>query len=121
MALREKLARVTAGLPPVFWWLWGGALVSALATFVFPFLTLYLTARGFQPGRIGLLVSLLGAGAIGAGPLAGTIADSFGRRPAVLCALAGQAAAALYLGAVHSPALIAPGVLVFGLCASMGY
>jgi len=108
-------------LPRTFWWLWSGALISSLATFVFPFLALYLTARGFDAQKTGLLVSLLGVGAIAAGPVAGTIADRFGRRPAVLFALIGSAVAAAFLGFVREPALIAPGVLLFGLCASMGY
>jgi MFS family permease len=108
-------------LPRTFWWLWSGALISSLATFVFPFLALYLTSRGFDAQKTGLLVSLLGVGAIAAGPVAGTIADRFGRRPAVLFALIGSAVAAAFLGFVREPALIAPGVLLFGLCASMGY
>jgi MFS family permease len=108
-------------MPRTFWWLWGGALVASLATFVFPFLALYLTSRGFDAQKTGLLVSLLGVGAIAAGPAAGTIADRFGRRPAVLFSLLGSAVAAAFLGFVREPALIAPGVLLFGLCASMAY
>jgi MFS family permease len=108
-------------LPRTFWWLWSGALISSLATFVFPFLTLYLTSRGFDAQKTGLLVSLLGVGAISAGPVAGTIADRFGRRPAILFALIGSATAAAFLGFVRQPELIAPGVLLFGLCASMMY
>jgi MFS family permease len=110
-----------SGMPRVFWWLWSGALISSLATFVFPFLALYLTARGFDAQRTGLLVSLLGLGSIAAGPLAGTIADRFGRRPAVLSALVGSALAAAFLGFVREPLLIAPGVFVFGVSAAMMY
>ena len=119
-SLRATLAAQTGGMPGTFWWLWGGGLVSALATFVFPFLTLYLAGRGFDAQHIGLLVSLLGVGAILAGPLAGTLADRLGRRPAMLGALLGSAAAAAYLGFVRDPLLVAPGVLVFGLSSSMG-
>jgi MFS family permease len=108
-------------MPRTFWWLWSGALVSSLATFVFPFLALYLTSRGFDAQQTGLLVSLLGVGSLAAGPFAGSIADRFGRRPAVLSALVGSALAAAYLGFVREPAAIAPGVLLFGLCTSMGY
>src|SRR5712692_3233765 len=108
-------------MPRVFWWLWSGALISSLATFVFPFLALYLTARGFDAQQTGLLVSLLGVGSIAAGPLAGTIADRFGRRPALLSALVGSALAAAFLGFVREPLLIAPGVLLFGLSAAMAY
>ena len=44
---RIRFDRLTGAPPPrAFWWLFGGALVSALATFVLPFLTLFLTSRG---------------------------------------------------------------------------
>src|SRR5260370_16424752 len=85
-------------MPRIFWWLWSGALVSSLATFVFPFLALYLMSRGFGAQRTGLLVALLGVGALLAGPVSGTISDHFGRRPAVLIALIGSALAAAWLG-----------------------
>lgn len=117
--LRAVLAAHAGGLPASFWWLWGGALVSALATFVFPFLTLYLTSHGLGAQRVGLLVALFGAGTLVAGPLGGAIADRAGRRPAMLAALVGTAVSAVFLGAVRAPALIAPGVLAFGITAGM--
>src|SRR5215468_2207903 len=49
--------------------IWAGALVAALATFVFPFLALYLTARGLGPQEVGLVVSCLGLGTLAAGPV----------------------------------------------------
>jgi MFS family permease len=108
-------------LPRAFWWLWTGVLVSALATFVFPFLALYLSARGLPADRIGFLVSLLGFGALLSGPIGGSISDRLGRRPAIISALIGSAVAAAYLGVVHDERLIAPGILVFGVCAMMTF
>jgi MFS family permease len=108
-------------LSRTFWWLWTGVLVSSLATFVFPFLALYLSSRGLPADRIGLLVSLIGFGAILAGPLGGSIADRFGRRPAVIGALIGSAASAAFLGMVRGEAIIAPGIFAFGVCAMMVY
>jgi MFS family permease len=64
----------------VFWWLWAGALLSALATFVGPFLALFLTARGLRLAQVGLVASCLGVGALLSGPLAGSLADTIGRR-----------------------------------------
>ncbi len=90
--LRAALARHVVGLPSAFWWLWTGAFISALATFVFPFLALFLTARGYSPARAGLVVSLYGAGIMVAGPIAGMASDRFGRRPTILSALTGAAA-----------------------------
>jgi len=111
--------RRVAGLPPVYWWLWLGYLLSSLGTFVFPFLALYLSSRGIDARQTGLVLSLLGVGAVLAGPIGGQIADRVGRRPALLLALAFSAVSALYLGFVRSPLAIAPGVLAFGLGVSM--
>jgi MFS family permease len=108
-------------LSRTFWWLWTGVLVSALATFVFPFLALYLASRQLPAHQIGLIVSLLGAGAILAGPLAGGISDRFGRRPVLIGALVGGSVAAVYLASVREPIWIAPGAFVFGLCAMMTF
>ncbi len=119
--LRAAFAAHIGGLPTAFWWLWTGAAVSALATFVFPFLALYLTSRGFDAQRTGLVVALYGVGAMGGGPLAGTLADRVGRRPTVLAALAGCAVSAAYLGFVRSPLLLALGVLAFGLSNGMAH
>ena len=88
--LRAALAAHLGGLPSTFWWLWGGVLVSALATFVFPFLALFLTARGFTPARAGLVASLFGAGMLVSGPIAGALADRLGRRPTMLFCCSGR-------------------------------
>src|SRR5216684_806786 len=120
-SLRSAIAAQFSGMPRIFWWLWSGALVSSLATFVFPFLALYLMSRGFGAQRTGLLVALLGVGSLLAGPVSGTISDHFGRRPAVLIALIGSALAAAWLGVARSVPMVAPGVMVFGLCSSMVY
>jgi MFS family permease len=112
---------MNAPLSRTFWWLWTGALLSALATFVFPFLALYLASLGMPAQRIGLIVALLGAGAVLAGPLAGGIADRFGRRPVLIGSLSGAALAAAYLGCVKEPLYLAPGAFLFGLCAMMTF
>ena len=111
--------RRVAGLPAVYWWLWIGYLLSSLGTFVFPFLALYLSSRGIDARQTGLVLSLLGVGAVLAGPIGGQLADHAGRKPALLLALAFSAVSALYLGFVRSPLAIAPGVLSFGLGVSM--
>src|SRR6266498_3635889 len=90
-------AALLGGLPSTFWWLWTGWLISALANFVFPFLAFFLTARGFSPSRVGLVVSLFGAGSVIAGPVAGVLTDRIGRRPTILFSLLGSAAAAVAL------------------------
>lgn len=116
--LRRALAAHIGGLPSRFWWVWCGAFVSALATFVFLFLAVYLTGRGFDPQRVGLIVATFGLGALAAGPLGGTLADRIGRRPTLLGALLASAASATFLGVVHAPGLVVAGVFAFGVSAS---
>jgi MFS family permease len=120
-ALRRALASHLGGLPGSFWWLWAGALVNALATFVFPFLALYLTSRGLDAQRTGLVVSAFGAGVMAGGPLAGVLADRVGRRPTILAALAGSASAATCLAFLRDPLLVAAAVLAFGVGCGMAH
>ena len=113
--IRQALASHVGGLPSTFWWLWGGAFLSALATFVFPFLAVFLTARGLSPASAGLVVSLFGVGGVVAGPLAGALADRIGRRPTMLAALLGAASSAVWLAFLSTLPAIAAAVLAFGV------
>jgi MFS family permease len=89
--------------------------VNRIGSFVVPFLSLYLTTeRGLSVGEAGGLVSLWGLGAIGAGPVAGVVADRLGRRAALLGSLIGGAAFTVALGFVRAPAVVAPLVFAVG-------
>ena len=55
-------SRGASRLPPTYWWLFAGMFIMSLATFVFPFLALFLGTRGFSPSQVGLIVGLFGAG-----------------------------------------------------------
>ena len=112
--MRSPLLRSTAGLPATFWWLFAGVLVMSLATFVFPFLALFLGSRGFSPTQTGLVVALFGAGSIPAAPIAGWLADHLGRRPTLVGSLAIAAALTALLPALTSPWPIAAAALALG-------
>ncbi|HTP27711.1 MAG TPA: MFS transporter [Anaeromyxobacteraceae bacterium] len=116
--LRTAIAAHTSGFSGRFWWIWAGAFVSALATFVFLFLAIYLTARGFNPQQVGLIVSCFGLGSLAAGPVGGTLADRMGRRPTLLGALLGSAASSMLLGLARRPAIVVAGVFGFGIFAT---
>jgi MFS family permease len=90
----------------------------ALATFVFPFLALFLRTRGFSPERTGLVLAIYGAGSIPAGVLAGGLTDRVGRRPTLLGALLAQAALTALLPAVSSVAALTAAVLALGIASS---
>src|SRR5689334_13078479 len=71
---RALAAEHFGGLPARFWWLWAGAVVSAFGTFVFLFLAVYLSSRGFSARSVGLVVSADGLGSLAAAPLGGWLA-----------------------------------------------
>ena len=65
------------------------------------FLAIYLTdVRGLTPTQAGVVISAYGLGAIGGGPLAGALADRFGRRPTLVGSLIAGGASMLWLGLV---------------------
>lgn len=107
-----------APLPGPFWWLFAGQAVNSSASFVLPFLALFLTARGFGTEEAGWVVGLFGGGLLVSGPLAGLLADRLGRRPTILVSLFGSALATALLPALHRPAALAAAVGLLGFVAS---
>jgi MFS family permease len=113
--LRPALDRLAGGLPATFWWLFAGMLVNALATYVFPFLALYLTSRGLSVARAGLVVSLFGGGSLVSGPVAGAFADRVGRRPTILASLVLSSALTAVVALAEAPLAVAAAALALGL------
>ena len=75
---RPTLRQNLRGLPRAVWVLFVGAFVNRLGTFVLPFITLYLTSRGYPVPRAGLGLAAYGVGAIGAQGAGGLLAGSEG-------------------------------------------
>lgn len=74
--------------PPIFRILWIGTLINRLGTFVFPFMTVYLTAqRKVDVATAGLVVACFGVGKLAAAFLGGHLADVVGRRFSILLGL----------------------------------
>ena len=115
MPLRARLDRLTGAPPAAFWWLWGGAFVSALATFVLPFLTLFLRSRGLGVEAIGRMGALYGVGVLLGSPVAGALADRLGRRPTMIGALLCTALATAVLALVERAAAITGAVVLVGV------
>jgi len=116
--LREAIASRTRGLPAAFWMIWSGLVVNRLASFVLPFLSIYLVReRGFLPAQAGRVLAAYGIGMTVAGPVGGFLADRAGRRITMVVALALGAAAVCTLTSTRAP------VALFGtafLCAAAG-
>jgi MFS family permease len=108
------------GLPRTFWYLWTGALIDRLGTFVYTFLALYLTrARHFSVAHAGFVVALWGLGNFAAGPVGGYFADHIGRRRTMLVAFTLSAAAMLHLGLARAPWHIAVATFLLGFCGNL--
>src|SRR4051795_2245006 len=99
MSLAAKVRALSEGLPGTFWWLWAGTLVNRMATFVVPFMSLYLTQqRHLSIAWAGLVVSLFGAGGVGASLVGGILADRIGRRPTMIFSLVSSGLGTMLLG-----------------------
>ena len=77
--------------------LFAGAFVNRLGTFVLPFITLYLTSRGYSVPQAGLGLAAYGLGAMGAQGIGGLLADRIGRRNAIALSSFGGAGLTLSL------------------------
>ncbi|GHH87464.1 MFS transporter [Streptomyces sulfonofaciens] len=111
-----RAVRATAGgFPRSFWWLWTSTLINRLGLFVYPFLTLYLTAeRGYSVAFAGLVLAVFGLGGTVGALLGGVLADRIGRRPTMIGAQAANASATLALAFVTQPVAVAALAFVFG-------
>jgi len=108
------------GLPRTFWYLWTGALVDRLGSFVYTFLALYLTqARHFTVAQAGFVIALYGAGSFAAGPVGGYLADHLGRRRTMLLSFALSAAAMLHLGFARASWHITLATPLLGFCSNL--
>ena len=111
-----RLVQVVQGFSRVFWILWVGALINRLGGFVLPLLALYLTGeRGLPVEQVGLIVALLGAGSLAAGPTGGFLADRFGRRRTLILGLVAGALAMIHLAFARTPAHLAVATFLLGL------
>lgn len=103
---RETLLASLRALPRAAWILFAGTFLNKFGGFVVPFLTLYLTGRGYSVSQAGLAVSAYGVGNLAASLLGGHLADKVGRRQTILLSMFSGAAAMMLLSQAHGLALI---------------
>ena len=105
-AQRETLLSSLSALPRAAWILFFGTFLNKFGGFVVPFLTLYLTDRGYTVSQTGLAVSAYGVGNLGASLLGGHLADKLGRRKTIVFSMFSGAAAMMLLSQAHSLGII---------------
>ena len=94
---RESVPSSLRALPRTAWILFFGTFLNKFGAFVVPFLTLYLTSRGYTVGQAGLAVAAYGAGNLMASLLGGHLADRLGRRETIVLSMFSGAATMLLL------------------------
>ena len=82
--LQPSLLASLRSLPRPAWILFIGTFLNKFGTFVVPFLTVYLTSRGYTVGQAGLAIAAYGAGNFSAAILGGYLTDKVGRRRTIM-------------------------------------
>jgi MFS family permease len=111
----ETLLSGLRALPRAAWILFFGTFLNKFGGFVVPFLTLYLTGRGYTASQAGFAVSAYGIGSLTASLLGGHLADKLGRHKTILLSMFSGAAAMMLLSQAHTFPLIIALVALTGL------
>ncbi len=100
-------------LPRPFWVLFSGTFINRFGSFVWPFLTIYLTRQGYSLTAASVAVSAFGAGALLGGVVGGWLADHFGRRNTIVLGTFGAASCVMLLYSAHSlPAIVMAAAMI---------
>ena len=112
--------KITPRLPRTFWFLFAGALVNRIGSFVMPLFALYLTGeRGYSPSAAGVICSLYGLGSLVSGTIGGQLADRIGRRPTMLLGFVWGGFAMLIVPFADSHVAIGAAALHLGLAGDL--
>jgi MFS family permease len=105
---RSTLREDLRALPSSVWVLFAGSFVNRLGTFVLPFMTLYLTERGYSAPQAGVAIAAYGLGGLTAQLAGGLLADRIGRRNAIALSMLSAGALTLVLWQAQTLAQIYP-------------
>lgn len=102
-------------LPRAFWVLVAGTFINRFGSFVYPFLTIFLTKRGLSLGEIGAVIAGYGGGGLLASLAGGWFADRFGRRNTIVAGTLSNAVCVFALYYAHT----LPELTLLTLCAGI--
>jgi MFS family permease len=118
----DALSGIYREYPKPFWYLMGASFIDSLGSaLLFPFFTLYVTAKfGIGLSRVGLIFGgLMVANVIGSA-LGGGLADRFGRKSMIIFGLISSAFTVLALGLVNRLDTFIVITLITGLTGNIG-
>ena len=113
------LKKDIASMPRTVWVLFVGTLINRFGSFVFVFLAVYLTGKGYSAPQAGLAIGAYGVGAICASLVGGWLADHVGRRNTIVLSMVLSASIMMGLSQAEGYALLMILTVVAGFCAEM--
>lgn len=117
--MKIKSREVFRKLSPNIRYLYAGLFINGIATFVMPYLAIFLKSREVSTSLVGLMVALYGLGATIAGPLSGFLMQRYHPRKLLTMSFVGSAIASLLIPLSSTPLLIAFLVFLIGLCGGL--
>jgi MFS family permease len=114
-----SLIKDLRALPRLMWVLFVGTLINRFGSFVFVFLTFYLTGKGYSASQAGFAVGMYGVGAIGASLTGGWLADHMGRRNSIVLSMVLSAITMMIFSQATGYSVLVVLSVLAGFCAEM--
>lgn len=116
---RPRIRDSIRSFPRTTWVLFAGTFVHRLASFVFPFLALYLTRRGLSISEAGLALTGYGIGGVTAQLAGGLLTDRVGRRNSIALSMIASAALVLLVLQARSTFAVVGVVILYAFFAEL--
>jgi MFS family permease len=118
-APRPRIRDSVRAFPRTTWILFAGTFVHRLASFVFPFLALYLTRRGLSVTEAGVALTGYGIGGVTAQLAGGLLTDRIGRRNAIALSMIASAVLVLLVLQARSTIAVVAVVILYSFFAEL--
>jgi len=112
----RPMLQVLRGAPRPVWVLIAGTFVNRVGSYFSTFVVLFLTERGFGAGELPLVLAAIGVGAMAGSFAGGWLADTVGRKRAIVGSMTASALALIALALVSGHVAVVVAVCVVALC-----